>query len=360
MQTSIRETLEILKITGRTSVLLRAPHGVGKSAVVKQLAETEGKRLIDFRLGQTTEGELLGLMQVNPATSSTTQVLPEWYMQAHREPCVLFFDEINRGMPSVMQGAFQIVLDRELAGVPLHKDTRVIAAINTGAEYDVSEMDPALLDRFCVIDFAPTIEEFVSYAAKTFSDPVASFVQLNPGFVEHHSTAKLPSGTITPSRRAWELFDRAFALRSESTPIRKLAASFVGEEAASAFVAHMAERKTVTVQDVLKVYKNKTALAKLLQQAETADQVRLTDQVFSECKGPEGEQYIPVLVEMVNAREVGSPARKKYDIEDASEPDPGHWVLADSIVASCFYNKEGGSATRHITEAILGRLKFVL
>ena len=125
------------------SVLIRGPHGIGKSHLAQSAADDMEMPLIDRRLSQMSEGDLVGLPEL--VDGVTRFCPPDWYARACREPVVLLLDEINRATPELQQGAFQIVLARELNGHRLHPDTRVIAAVNASAEYQVNEMDPALL-----------------------------------------------------------------------------------------------------------------------------------------------------------------------------------------------------------------------
>ena len=46
------------------SVLVRGPHGIGKSQVAAQLAADEEKTLIDRRLSQMSEGDMVGLPEL--------------------------------------------------------------------------------------------------------------------------------------------------------------------------------------------------------------------------------------------------------------------------------------------------------
>ena len=43
------------------SVLVRGPHGIGKSHIFRQIADSFGVDLIDRRLSQMTEGDIIGL-----------------------------------------------------------------------------------------------------------------------------------------------------------------------------------------------------------------------------------------------------------------------------------------------------------
>lgn len=157
-----------------TSVLMRADHGVGKSQLVRQVADVIrsvpgfGEKytfpVIDRRLSQLTEGDLMGLPSTDGAVTRFNP--PDWYVRACQEPVLLFLDELNRATGEVLQGAFQIVLDHELNGHKLHPLTRVYAAINAGAVYNVNEVDPALLDRFWTIDLKPDLNDWLAWARR--------------------------------------------------------------------------------------------------------------------------------------------------------------------------------------------------
>ena len=54
-------------LDSRFPVLVRGKHGVGKSQVVYQIAESRGLPVIERRASQMTEGDLLGL----PDTADT-------------------------------------------------------------------------------------------------------------------------------------------------------------------------------------------------------------------------------------------------------------------------------------------------
>lgn len=190
-----------------TSVLFRGPHGIGKSEIAHQISdlwaielEIENYHFIDRRLSQTSEGDLIGLPKIDDIS---TKFLPvDWYMKLCKEPGFLFLDELNRATPEVMQAAFQIVLDRELNGHKLHPQTIVYAAINNSAEYTINEMDPALLDRFWVVDLMPTVKDWLSWAKASKIHPIViGFIDNNPKFLDPPSNYE--PGDVHPSRRSW-------------------------------------------------------------------------------------------------------------------------------------------------------------
>lgn len=251
----IKNFVKLAKVLpAETSVLLRANHGVGKSQITAQVADWIREKefseemaanpdadtypLIDMRLGQITEGDIIGLPMV---TGGITNFAPPWWVRkACEEPVHLFLDEINRATTEVMQAAFQLVLDRRLQNNILHPQTRVYAAVNTGAAYTVNEMDPALLDRFWAIDLTPTVDEWVEWAK---NEPTMMPVMVD--FIRKHYKHLDPpddieAGAVSASRRSWARLSKTLIHANvHETPdnqiFYQLALGFVGAEATIAF-----------------------------------------------------------------------------------------------------------------------------
>ena len=233
------------------AVLMQGPTGVGKSFAAKAIANELGLPFIDVR-GSTMDESDMGIpdLEKSKDAGAYTKMLPSWYVRACREPVVLMLDELNRSLPQVMQGFFQVVLDRELGNGPdgqayrLHPETRVIAAVNVGNEYDVNEMDPALLRRFWVTEIEPTVTNWVEWAKEADLDPVLiEFVAQNP---EHWRVdpANAEPGAVLPTPASWHRLndslvhmDMAPGKVAGSNPdlLYPVARGFVGTEAAIAF-----------------------------------------------------------------------------------------------------------------------------
>ena len=143
--------------------------------------------VIDRRLSQMTEGDIIGLPCLK---DGTTKFLPvDWIKIASQRPVLLFLDEINRASLEVQQAVFQLVLDRELNGLRLHPETRVYTAVNNGMSYQVNNMDPALLRRFWTVDLEPTVKDWLAWAKLSDDmDPVIiSFISENSQFLQTSS-----------------------------------------------------------------------------------------------------------------------------------------------------------------------------
>lgn len=203
-----KNTIKILKsIPTSESVLLAAKHGVGKSSVVRQVADELGGQFHDVRLSQCEVGDIKGLPLLNDVEGRTEFLKPYWWPRDQDSTGILFFDELNRATKDVLQAVFEICLDRRLDGEKLPDGWRVVAAINADDDYDVVELDPALLDRWFYIDFDPDVNEWVSWAVKNEVHPsIIEFIQQNPELLDP-PVGNLEAGKVYPSRRSWAKFD---------------------------------------------------------------------------------------------------------------------------------------------------------
>lgn len=242
-------------------VLLRARHGVGKSEIVYQYAKSVGRQVVERRVSQMTEGDLIGLPKLTE--KGTEWILPDWVLDACENPRVLFLDEVDRGTPEVRQAIFELTDSRKIAGHYLHKDTFIFAAINGGqhgAQYQVGEMDPAELDRWTVFDLEPTVEDWLTWAKDNVHPLIWDFINQNNGHLEH--SQDFEPNKVYPSRRSWHRFsdcvktagDKAFFQNEGacSPVLLNLAIAFVGLEAAVSFGDFVKNYKfQVTPEDIL-------------------------------------------------------------------------------------------------------------
>lgn len=258
------------KLPPHIARLVRGPTGIGKSHVVRQLADDAEKVFVDVRGSTMSEGDVVGYPDLEgmKKTGVATMCVPGWFARACNEPCVLMLDELNRSLPAVMQAFFQICLDRELGndaeGIPhrLHPETEIYAAVNVGNEYDVTDMDPALLRRFWVCDLEPSHAGWIEWAKENGIDSVlVEFIRQEPAHWRV-DPAGAESGCVLPTPASWHRLDEAlkyagwdpakFAGTQTPDGFYSMALGMVGAEAAIAFVNFVKEyEKVITAEDVL-------------------------------------------------------------------------------------------------------------
>ena len=284
------------RLPADTSILIRGPHGIGKSMLVHQIANTivisngdVGLDVIDRRLAQMTEGDMIGLPEL---VDGVTRFAPnDWLLRACREPVVIFLDELNRATQEVQQCAFQLVLDRELNGNVLHPETRIFCAINDSAEYQVTEMDPALLDRFWVVDLEPTKDDWIAWARENgVDDVIIEFITDNGAHLRH--TAQIEPGKVYPTPRSYEKLDSSLryigwepsALAGSETPngFYALCNGYIGLEAALVFKDFVTNYELqISALDILDSWKSsKRKVLKLT----TPKQQGVIEKIIEHCK----------------------------------------------------------------------------
>ena len=257
------------KLPADIAVLMRGPTGVGKSQLAAQTAKDLDLPFIDVRGSTMSEGDVGGYPDIEgmKETGVMTFCMPSWFVRACREPVVLMLDELNRSLPGVQQSFFQLVLDRELGndkdGNPyqLNPGTRVFAAVNHGSEYDVNEMDPALLRRFWVVDLDPTNQDWIDWAGPAGVDPVTiDFIRNHPEHLRVN-VAGVEPGTVAPNPASWHRLDESLRhmgmaptdLAGSGDPsLYALSTGFVGVEAAIAYSEFIKRyERVISADDVL-------------------------------------------------------------------------------------------------------------
>ena len=256
----ITELRALLDITpADQNIMLVGNHGIGKSEILSGYYSGKGMRVVPLFLGQMSDpGDLIGIPNRNEATGKTDFMPPYWF-PLDGKPIVLFLDELNRARPEVLQTIMDLALNRTLAGRQLPEGSRIISAVNEGDQYQLTDLDPALVSRFNVVAFRPTVQEWLLWAEKAGVDPrVRDFIRENPIWLDKNADAREGADTgleKTPDRRAWKRVSDILKVVPEVNPIvTKAISAIVGAKAASALVGSISARKILSGREVLQDY----------------------------------------------------------------------------------------------------------
>jgi len=193
------------------TVLLEGAHGIGKSEAPRQIADEENYHMETLFLSHQEIGDLIGIPHLieRDGTAITTWSVPIWLQRMHDaaaqgKKCMLFLDELNRAPLDVRQSAMQLVLERQIHEhhLPEVQGQRclIIAAINPADDYQVDEMDPALLDRFCFAEVEADAKVWLEWARKEgVNVAVRDFIAEHPDRI--HWTPQ--DGGIGATPRSW-------------------------------------------------------------------------------------------------------------------------------------------------------------
>ena len=239
MSIAINETelMTLLEVTPTwQNIMLAGRHGIGKSQILTRYFKSKGMPVKTLFLGQMSDpGDLLGLPNKDEKTGKTVFMPPYWF-PVDGKPIVLFLDEINRARPEILQTVMDLVLNRKLAGRELPEGSRIIAAGNDGEEYQLTDLDPALVSRFNIYTFRPTVEDWLLWATRTGLDErILNFICANPELLDRSADTKEDQGLDKdPDRRAWEKVARLMENIPNPLPVhQKVVAGIIGVQAAA-------------------------------------------------------------------------------------------------------------------------------
>lgn len=242
--------------------LIMGPAGLGKSAVVKQFADSLEYDFVDLRLSELEPSDLVGLPFIEDVdgTKKTCYAEPWWWPKHGK--VVLFLDEVDRCREDMQPIAMQLTLDRRAGGRNLPEGVIVFAACN-GEKFMTSAIDQALMNRFAAIDFTPSVEEWIRWAEKTkIHSSVIDFIRSDKNMLDTPENLVGVPNQPVPTRRAWSNFGLALnnleAKMKESgknlsdvEAIHLYAAPFVGGKPALTFMRWIKENyQVVSPQDI--------------------------------------------------------------------------------------------------------------
>lgn len=270
IKVDVPELLEILRMTPpEQNIMLIGKHGIGKSQIITKFYQKKRMKVVAFFLGQMSDpGDLIGLMYQDQKTGHSDFLPPYWW-PTDNKPIVLFLDELNRARPEILQSVQDLTLNKTLAGKKLPKGSIVLSAVNEGEEYQLTDLDPALVSRFNLYEFAPTVEDWLLWANENDIDGrVFAFIQKNHHFLDPEDLFGkdgLSAGAglnKTPDRRAWEKVSDLIKTYHDIEDIHiKIIAGIVGVKVAMNFKKSLGTTLKVSPEQLLLSFaKNKGKL----------------------------------------------------------------------------------------------------
>jgi hypothetical protein len=180
----ILEPFAKMALKGQTplNVMLIGSPGLGKSSIVREIAEENDMFLVDLRLASLDPTDVGGLPYVTGDEMKFST--PEWLKQvlACGKPCIIFLDEITNATVSTQSAAYRLVLDREVNnGTKLPDNCWIVGAGNSKEDQSGAKpLVPPLANRFGLhlyIDKKEASESFIQYAiSQRFDRSIVGFL----------------------------------------------------------------------------------------------------------------------------------------------------------------------------------------
>jgi hypothetical protein len=241
--------------------------GVGKSAVVKEIAHKMNYYFIDTRLAFKENVDLGGYPVPDYESKQMIYFRPKFIpppeIPENYKGILWFLDESNRAHPTVIQTLFQIITENRCGEHPLHEKTSIILAGNLGEEDDttITQFDDSALDgRLAIFHLKPSALDWLVWAYNECIHPailkyISSFpeklwdqekINPNPRGWHQVSNALLYSYNISDDQSLLE-----YLTENKTRTLEKLIYTLVGNIAGSDFIMQIISPREITSVDIL-------------------------------------------------------------------------------------------------------------
>lgn len=206
--------------------------GIGKSQIVKQVAQNNDMGIIDIRLSTYDPTDLKGIPAIinGKAEWLNLSELPD-AMRDGKEG-ILFLDEINAAPPATTAAAYRLVLDREIGNYKLPDGWTIVAAGNRESDKGITFKMPApLANRFTHLELDVDFDDWVKWAFdKGIDHNLLSYIRYRPSNLNNFDATQ----RAFPTPRMWEQVNKYVGIDNHNTR-RAMICGAVGEGVGTEF-----------------------------------------------------------------------------------------------------------------------------
>jgi hypothetical protein len=218
-------------------VFIWGPPGIGKSAVVKKIANDHKLNFIDLRLSLLDPTDLKGIPFFDKDKSEAIWAAPNFLPKDKNSKGILFLDEINTAAPSVQASAYQLVLDRKVGDYSLPVGWSIVAAGNRENDRGVTyRMPPPLSNRFVHLEMEINFEDWKLWAYEHNIDAsIIGFLNFDKTKLFNFDANKNEKSFPTP--RSWEYVDKILKSKLSEKLLFESIQGAVGKESSVEFMS---------------------------------------------------------------------------------------------------------------------------
>ncbi|MCF0253521.1 MAG: AAA family ATPase [Duodenibacillus sp.] len=231
------------------AVFLWGAPGIGKSSIVRQVAASLSRPVVDLRASLLDPTDLRGI----PAIVGERAVWcpPAFLPRPGDAPGILFLDEINAAPPLVQAGLYQLVLDRRVGEYVLPDGWKIVAAGNRRQDKAVTfRLSSALVNRFVHLELEPNIDDWQVWAAGAGVLPeVRSFLRVRPQLLNQEPADE--GAFATP--RSWEMASDVISRFGSAAKAADVLPGVIGQGPATELLAFI--KKAVSMEEIEAVVK---------------------------------------------------------------------------------------------------------
>lgn len=229
---SIRTVLPNMLKKRRPVFLWGAP-GVGKSDVIKQVADDMKLELRDVRLSLLDPVDMKGF-PVPDQVKKQMKWLPADFLPTKGKG-ILFLDEMNSAPMSTQSSAYQLILNFKIGEYELPPGWSILAAGNRAGDRSVVHAQPAALaNRFVHLDYDVNVEDWNTWAMHAgMHTDLRAFIRFRPNLLHKFDPVKNDRSFPTP--RSWAFVNDIYKEDMSLDDQFELIKGTVGEGACAEF-----------------------------------------------------------------------------------------------------------------------------
>jgi len=224
--------------------------GVGKSSIVKQIAEAKNINFIDLRLALMDPTDLKGIPFYDKDTH-TALWAPPAFLPKDGEG-VLFLDELNSAPPSVQASAYQLILDRQVGEYKLPDGWAIIAAGNRESDRGVTYRMPApLANRFVHLEMEVNVDDWRDWAFKKEIDgSIIAYISYKNEHLFTFDSKSENKSFATP--RSWEYVNSILKSNLPSELLLSTISGAIGKDVAVSYLSFKkVQNRLPDIQNIL-------------------------------------------------------------------------------------------------------------
>jgi hypothetical protein len=208
--------------------------GIGKSSIVKQIAEAEGVGFVDLRLALMDPTDLKGIPFYDKE-SHTALWAPPAFLPKEGEG-ILFLDELNSAPPSVQSSAYQLILDRRVGEYELPKGWAIVAAGNREGDRGVTYRMPSpLANRFVHFELEVDVNAWREWAfTNEVDERIIAYISYKSENLFTFDAKSDSKSFATP--RSWEYVGKVLNAGVDKSLLLETLSGTVGKEVAVHFL----------------------------------------------------------------------------------------------------------------------------
>jgi len=178
----IVKAVKFCHLKGLVPMLLGQP-GIGKSSILKQVADDQGIEFLDFRPALHSIEDLIGLPNFSDDKKTSSFATPDWLPTEGKG--IFCIEELPQATPTMMAALSQFILDRKIGSYTLPEGWNIAVAGNRMSDRAATHKMPSHInDRMTFIDIDFDLNDFDNFChAHKINTIIRAFVKFNPKIV---------------------------------------------------------------------------------------------------------------------------------------------------------------------------------